>query len=331
MRVDVMKERTRQQVNTFVLTMVCLLSASCNFSSSTSDNKSVGPPRSGTPRPEALPQECPVPTEVPKALRFGATPYAGPEVLKEQFEPIVNYLSESLERPVQLVPTDSYGALLDQLERGEVDLVSLSPLTYVRAKERMPCLQQMVMQVTNGSTYYSSHIVVRQDAPLASMKDLKGKRMAFVSKDSTSGYLFPVAYLQENGIDVENYFGEVVFAGDHLRAIDMLLAGEVDATATFSNIFSPARADGIDVGALRVLAITGRIPYDAVCARPGLDRKLVEEVALHLFHLNSTTAEGRANLRKVVVDINGWIYTRDSEYDSVRINQRRVNAAEGSL
>lgn len=330
MRVEVMTERTRQPVNTFVLTIVCLLSVACHSSSSTSDDKTASPAQSGTPRPEALPQECPAPTEVPDTLRFGATPYAGPEVLREQFEPIVNYLSESLERPVRLVPTDSYGALLEQLEKGEVDLVSLSPLTYVRAKERMPCLQQMLMQVTNGSTYYSSHIVVHQDAPLASVEDLKDKRIAFVSEDSTSGYLFPVAYLQENGIDVDDYFDKVVFAGDHLRAINMLLTGEVDAAATFSNIFSPARADGIDVGSLRVLAITGRIPYDAVCARPGLDRKLVEEVAMHLFHLNSTTAQGRANLRKVVVDINGWIYTRDSEYDSVRINRRRVDATGGS-
>lgn len=279
---------------------------------------------------EPLAPTCPAPEDSPASLRFGATPYAGPDVLKEQFGPVVGYLGESLGRTVELVSADSYSDLLDRLERGEVDFVSLSPLSYVLARERMPCLQLMLTQVTNGSTYYSSHIVVRQDSHFDSLDDLRGKRFAFVSRDSTSGYLFPRAYLVERGVDPDNYFSQVVFGVNHIRTIRMLLNGQVDAAATFSNVFSPARSEGVDVGSLRVLAITGRIPYDAVCARPGLDRALVQRAARSLYDLNSTTEEGRKHLRKVVVDINGWIYTQDSEYDSVRVNRKLTQPAEAA-
>jgi len=46
-------------------------------------------------------------------------------------------------------------------------------------------------------------ILVRKDSGINSIRDMKGKRFAFVDKATTAGYLSPLAYFKKMGI--ENY------------------------------------------------------------------------------------------------------------------------------
>ncbi len=86
----------------------------------------------------------------------------------------------------------------------------------------------------------------------------------------------------------------------------------------------PARRAGLDVGNLRVLAVTGRIPYDAVVAHPDLAPSLAAAVQDALARLNSTTEEGRRLLGRVV-DMSGWVPSVDSVYAPVRETLARVS------
>ena len=267
--------------------------------------------------PEPMAAECPVGEVVPEVIRFGVTPYFGYSVIEEQFEPILEYLEEKTGHRFELVRAESYARLIEMVEKKEVDIFSLSPLSYVRASERLPCLQLMLTQFAEGSVYYRGYIVVRAESPYETLEDLKGAPIAMLHENSTSGHLFPRAYMLERGIDADRYF-RVVKADNHAHAMKLLVEEKkVEAAATFSAVFQPLRDRGIDAGNVRVLAITGRIPYDAVCAQPHLSRSLVVDVARHLYRLNSTTEEGRKVIRNLI-DMNGWIFTRDSIYDPVR-------------
>jgi len=273
--------------------------------------------------PEPVAPECTVGEVVPEVIRFGVTPYFGYSVIEEQFEPIVEYLAEKTGHPFKLVRAESYARLIEMVENDEVDIFSMSPLSYVRTKRRIPCLQLMLSQFAGGSVYYRGYIVVRGESPYESLEDLKGTPIAMLHENSTSGYLFPRAYMLERGIDVDRDF-KVVTAANHTEAIKLLVEDKtVEAAATFSAVFQPLRERGIDAGNVRVLAITGRIPHDAVCAQPHLARRLVVDVARHLYRLNSTTTEGRRIIRNLI-DLNGWLFTRDSMYDPVRAALKRL-------
>ena len=272
---------------------------------------------------EPLAPECPTGEVVPETIKFGVTPYFGYSVIEEQFEPILKYLEEKTGHHFELVRAESYARLIEMVEKEEVDIFSLSPLSYVRAKVRLPCLQLMLTQFAAGSVYYRGYIVVRAESPHETLEDLKGAPVAMLRENSTSGYLFPRAYLLERGIDPDSFF-RVVKADNHADAMKLLVEEKkVEAAATFSAVFQPLRDRGIDAGNVRVLAITGRIPYDAVCAQPYLSRRVVVEVAHHMYRLNSTTGEGRRIIRNLI-DMNGWIYTRDSIYDTVRVALGRL-------
>jgi len=275
--------------------------------------------------PPTLPSGC-VPAEgEPEVIRFGATPYVGTRTIEKHFGPILDYLAAEVGVPVQLVTVRSYDELQERFEAGEVDVASLSPLVYVRAKEQLPCIQLLLTQVTQGSPYYSGYIVVRADSPVDSFAALRGKSIAFTSRNSASGDLFPRAFVRGQGHSPEEFFSKIDYRGDHLTALEALLEEEVDAAATFAAFMRPAREAGLDVSNLRVLAVTGRIPFDAICAGPHLPPGMAARVRDALFSLNTTGAKGRSILGDVI-DMNGWVMTDDSVYDSVR---KTLQAVEG--
>ena len=252
----------------------------------------------------------------PKEIRFGVTPYLG-TVVEEEFGPIAQYLEKEIGIPVVLVGCNSYTDLLRKVEQGAVDLASLAPLSYVRARNRNPCLQLLATQVVDGATYYSGYIVVRSDSAYETIEDLKGQNFAFVSRGSASGYLYPSSHLTQRGIIPEQYFSKVLYAGDHVRALQLLASGHVAAVATYSGVFLAARNVDPDLGDVRVLAITGHIPFDAICASDVLSQPMTEKIRAAMLALNFTTAEHRRILGSRL-GLSGWIPTLDSVYDGLR-------------
>jgi phosphate/phosphite/phosphonate ABC transporter binding protein len=261
-----------------------------------------------------------VPTEL---IRFGVTPYVGTELVTRQFEPILAHLARETGLSFTMVMASDYKDLLRLLLDGRVDVASLSPLLYVEALEKQPCIRLLATQVSAGATYYSSYILVLEDSPFESVEDLEGRRFAFGSSSSASGYLFPLTFLLDRGIGPDRFFGEVVYARDHLDALRMLLARRVDAVATFARVLQPARSAGLDVGNLRVLAVAGRVPFDAMVAREGLHPETASRVQKAILQLNSATREGRSVLAGVI-ELGGWVVSEDSFYEPVRERLRKV-------
>ncbi len=287
-----------------------------------SSNERAKPLAPGSPA-EAGAATCRAEEEPPAVLRFGVTPYVGSELVTRQFEPILAHLARETGLSFTMVMTSDYQDLLRSLLDGRVDVASLSPLLYVEAKEQQPCIRLLATQVSAGATFYSSYILVPEDAPYESVEDLEGKRFAFGSSSSASGYLFPLTFLMDRGIEPGRFFSEVKYAKDHLDALKMLLDHRVDAVATFARVLEPARSAGLDVGNLRVIAVAGRVPFDAVVAREGLEPETAARVQGALLGLTGATREGREILAGVI-ELGGWVMSDDSVYEPVRDRLRRV-------
>lgn len=61
--------------------------------------------------------------------------------------------------------------------------------------------------------FYRAAYVVQAGSPLTSLASLRGKRVAFVSKTSKSGYLFAREMLSKESLNPEGFFAEEVRAG----------------------------------------------------------------------------------------------------------------------
>ncbi len=268
-------------------------------------------------REERAGLEEPLVRRDPEKLRLGVVGFWGTSTHAEAFEPMASFLAEDTGRRVEIVSATGYDDLVRLLMEGELELALLPPLAYVRAREQLPHLRLLRTMVVSGAVHYSGYIIVRADSPITSSRDLSGGKMAFVERSSASGYLFARKWLAEEGLEPDRHLADSIFTGSHEDVIRAVIEGDVDAGATFQGAIKTARASGLDTGILRVLAITGRIPLDALVAAPDLDARLLERVDSSLEDINTASPRGRAALSGLV-DINGWVQTDDRLYDPIR-------------
>ncbi|BAZ50567.1 phosphonate ABC transporter, periplasmic phosphonate-binding protein [Nostoc sp. NIES-4103] len=127
-----------------------------------------------------------------------------------------------------------YKEIIDLLVKDKLDMAYLGPLGYVEAVERGAKVEPLVTAIDKYTRqpWYRSCILVKQDSPIKTLKDLKGKRIAFVDTSSTSGYLMPLATFHKLGIDPQRDFAQVIYAGSHNKSMDALQNGIVDAAIT---------------------------------------------------------------------------------------------------
>jgi phosphate/phosphite/phosphonate ABC transporter binding protein len=249
-------------------------------------------------------------------LKFGFTPVLGQTEERAEFEPLAEYLSSAFGQKVTLYVAKNYGDLRTQMEAGDVDIGSFSPFAYVDAAKggRIRIIAQSII---DGAATYRGLIVARRDSGLSGIRDLKGKRFAFVDPKSASGYVYPRAMLIEKGFDPDNYFGTVYFAGDHNAVIADVLGGRADAGAIYDGALHVAKTRGAHTDDLAVLASTEPIPHDAIAVRVDLDPALVRKILAALVGMDKSEA-GRRVIANSTKKLSGHIAADDSVFDVVR-------------
>lgn len=270
-------------------------------------------------------------------LRLGATPFLGDEGTREAFADIATGLSQKLGIPVRFVVASGYQELIDLTVRGEVDVVQLSPLSYVKAATQMPNLRLIASSTSFGTDSYSAFLVVRSDSEIESMADLlpaqrlgKGRpRVALVDRNSASGFLLPYHALRDAGIDPQRDL-ELSFTGSHEASIEAVANGVVDVAAVSSGTLnSVRRGEVLGPGSLRLLYKAGRLPYDAVCVSPALSEEVARRIAAAFAALDTRSAEGRKALR-ASRGMTGWISTSAERYDRLRQSWEQMRTQQWS-
>jgi len=73
-------------------------------------------------------------------------------------------------------------------------------------------------------------VVVRRDSRASSLDDLRGASWAYHEPDSHSGYHVVRWFLAQRNRD-GRFFGRVASSGAHETSLDMIVSGDVDASA----------------------------------------------------------------------------------------------------
>lgn len=301
-------------------------------------------------QPKLLPDDLP---RGRKTLRYGVTPYLGVEITRKAYTPIAAWISKRLGVPVNFVLTASYDALVDRLRKGEVDIIQLSPLSYVVARHEIPGLRLVASSLSFGSASYSSLLVVRSGSTLRNLRDVipvdirkaralrakrgdkrpvgvpKGRRVrfGFVHESSASGFLLPYQAMIRAGIDPRQDM-EMVKMGSHEAAITGLINGKVDVAAVSSGTLNNVRRGVIiGVGSLRILHKAGRVPYDALCTAPHVPESGARKIAAAFGALSTRTDTGRKVLAEAR-GVTGWATSSDDRYAFMRKILSRVRVEE---
>ena len=93
----------------------------------------------------------------------------------------------------------NYPALVEALVEGHVDIAWNTPLAYLQAKERLGG-QCQVLAMRDTDVGFTTVFITQTDSSIRSLPDLKGKRFALASRDSSHAAILPLYFLHQNGI-----------------------------------------------------------------------------------------------------------------------------------
>ena len=103
-------------------------------------------------------------------------------------------LSAALGCEVEEIQASDYNAIIEALRTDKADMAYMGPLAIALGVERAG-VEPIVMKADDGdpekATYHSVLITSSANTDINSIADIKGKTMAFVDPDSTSGNLVP--------------------------------------------------------------------------------------------------------------------------------------------
>ncbi len=154
---------------------------------------------------------------------------------------LARYLSERLEMPAEAQLDIPWQERERRLDAGQIDLCWICGLPYVwkadRDSPRIKLLAAPVMRLARyqNAPIYFSDVVVRRDSPFQGLADLRGASWAYNEPGSQSGYNITRYTLAVRG-ESDSFFRRVVAAGAHQASLQMILRGEVDASAIDSTV-----------------------------------------------------------------------------------------------
>ena len=170
-----------------------------------------------------------------KTLFIGGIPDQDASVLQERFDRLADYLSGETGLKVKYLPSTSYAAVVTGFKQGSIQLAWFGGLTGVQARLAVPNAQAIAQRSTDES--FRSVFIARKGSGIASLEDLKGKTITFGSESSTSGYLMPLFYITEAGLDPDRDLDAVNFSGSHDKTWKLVEAGAFEAGALNANVW----------------------------------------------------------------------------------------------
>ena len=169
-------------------------------------------------------------------LTLAVIPAENASTTVDRYTPLANYLAKELGVPVKLSVANDYAAVIEAQRAGNAQIAFYGPASYARAVITGVATDPVVVsRHSNGLTGYYSVIYVKADSPYKTLDDLKGKKIALVDPNSTSGNNAPRYFLNKAGYSIDKFFGENIYAGSHDNAVLALAQGTVDAAANSWN------------------------------------------------------------------------------------------------
>ncbi|WPC41108.1 phosphate/phosphite/phosphonate ABC transporter substrate-binding protein [Clostridium sp. JS66] len=240
---------------------------------------------------------------------FGINPFTSPKNIKTMYIPILERVCKNVGLKANAIIVKDYDALGTGIENNTIDVGWFSPFAYVSAHKKNNVIPIVTPKI-NGKTSYNGYIITRKDSGIETIKDLQDKKFGYVDKESASGYLYAKHILKTNGLNPKQLFKKVNFMGSHDNVIKGVLAGEIDAGATYSEALENAKNSGVDISKINIISKTDDIPKDAIAVNPRLNKEIVERLKNAFIEFKEFDG--------INSNVDGFVSSSDNNYNVIR-------------
>ncbi|WP_242056596.1 MULTISPECIES: phosphate/phosphite/phosphonate ABC transporter substrate-binding protein [unclassified Nostoc] len=264
--------------------------------------------------------------EVTQRLRVVVIPAQSQEEQEKKLQPLAEYLEKTLKMPVNFQITKDYDTAVELLAKEDADMAYLGALTYIQARNRNSHIQPLVIPIneSSGRPWYNSVIIANTAKGIKSLKDLKGKRFAFVSPSSTSGFLLPMSALQSQGIDPTRDFTKIRYAGSHDKVEQELTNDLVDAIANDKAAFLRSQKLGkLTASKYKIIWESDPIPSPPIVIN---DKKLSQKLIKQLQQALIDAPVGTLDITGT--QSAGYTLAKDADFEQVRQIYTRLQSVK---
>ena len=224
---------------------------------------------------------------------------------KRQFNPVV---------------VRSYDKLVSSMKEGAVDVAWAPPLVAIEL-ERETSAKIRLCSRRAGRVDYMSVLFVAKGSKIEKLADLEKKRVAWVAKESSAGYVVPRLKLAAEGLDPEKLFSEESFRRTHEAVIRAVEKDEADVGATYASFAVddtkrevPVTSGWIDAGlapdAVRILTAAGPIPSDVIATASSLSEETAVAITEALKDLGASI--------KSLINADSFETPQNGHFDALR-------------
>jgi phosphonate transport system substrate-binding protein len=241
----------------------------------------------------------------------GIHPLHNPKKLFEVYGPIVDHLNATIPNAhFQLEASRNYEEFDKKLYSGYFDFAMPNPYQTVRSIKA----GYVVFGKMADDHDFRGIILVRKDAGIRSVLDLKGKKVSYPALTALAATMMPQYYLHTHGLNV-NHDIENLYVGSQDSSIMNVYLGQVAAGATWPVPWKAFVKEHPDEAAqLEVKWQTESLVNNGWVARQDIPPKMVNQVAKALFELNASE-QGRAILERL--PISGFEKANNTTYKPV--------------
>lgn len=210
-------------------------------------------------------------------------------------------LGKVINMEVKEIQASDYTAIIEALRTGKADMAYMGALAVAMGAERAG-VTPIVMKAPNGdkaqAVYHSVFITQKNNSEINSIKDFKGKTIAFVDPDSTSGNLVPTSEIMKAFPDLHltnekihtngEFFEAVSFSGKHQAGLQAVIKGDVDIVPISDQIMASEFKNGnADENAVKVVHSSAAIPAEAMVVSKTVNEDLKKTLTKFLVEYNN--------------------------------------------
>lgn len=201
-------------------------------------------------------------------------------------------LKAELGMEVEEIQATDYNAIIEALRTGKADLAYMGPLAIALGNERAG-VEPIAMKADFGdksqAIYHSLLVTNSANEDINSITDIKGRTIAFVDPDSTSGNLIPTAEII-NAFPDENLTSEMLhtngeffeaasYSGKHQAGLQAVAMGDVDIAPISDQILASEIENGnVNEEDIKIIHTSGDIPAEGMVVRGDLDPELKQQL-----------------------------------------------------
>lgn len=181
----------------------------------------------------------------PNPLIFAYTPVEDPSVYAKVWEGFLQHMEKVTGRKVQFFPVQSNAAQIEAMRAGRLHVAGFNTGSNPLAVNCAGFVPFTMMASKDGAYGYEMEIITFPGSGIEKVEDLKGKKLAFTSETSNSGFKAPSALLRDKfGLEAGRDF-EAVFSGKHDNSIIGVANKDYPAASIANSVMKRMIARGV--------------------------------------------------------------------------------------